>query len=130
MPAAPGQHLGRRPVIVNLTVHVVDTVFGVPAADLEVGLRRRTESDWRELARGRTAADGRLAIWQERELRSGTYQLKFDLDGYYATLGSVPLHPRAIVEFRVTDPTADLDLPLLISPNSYCTYRGNPPSES
>lgn len=63
-------------------------------------------------------------MWRDRPLDTGNYQLTFDLDGYYATLGRVPLHPRAVVEFRVVDPEADLYLPLMVTSNSYLTYRG------
>jgi 5-hydroxyisourate hydrolase len=109
---------------VKLSVHVVDCASGVSAAGVEIRLRRRTETDWQYVTSGRTDADGRLAEWHDQPLENGTYQLEFDLDGYYAELGTVPLHPRAIVEFRVTDPTVDLHLPLLVTANSYQTYRG------
>jgi 5-hydroxyisourate hydrolase len=109
---------------VRLSTRVIDSSFGVLAADVRVVLRRRAEDGWAQLAVGRTGSDGGLADWHEGPLGTGTYQLEFDIDGYYAALGSVPLHPRVIVEFRVSDPTLDLHLPLLVTPNSFHAFRG------
>jgi len=110
---------------VRLSTQVIDCAFGAPAASVGVLLRRLAEADWHEVAHGSTGADGRLSGWHGRPLRSGTYQLEFDLDGYYSALGTIPLYPRVIVEFRVSDPTVDLHLPLLVTPNSFYVYRGN-----
>lgn len=109
----------------RLSTQVIDCAFGGPAASVEVLLRHLGEGGWHEVARGRTGADGRLADWHGGSLRNGTYRLEYDLDGYYSVLGTIPLHPRAIVEFRVSDPTADLHLPLLVTPNSFYAYHGN-----
>ena len=107
---------------VKLSVLVIDVAFGVPGADLAARLRRRGEAGWQDLSTGRTGGDGRLELYPDSAAR-GTYQLLFDLDGYYHGLGCVPLHPRAIVEFRVTDPHEDLRLALFISPHSFCTFQ-------
>jgi 5-hydroxyisourate hydrolase len=113
---------------VNLSVQVVETAFGVPAANLQVVLRRRTNgSGWIDLGEGHTGPDGRLTVWQGTLSASATFQLEFDIDRYYATLGSVPLFPRAIVVVRVGDTDKDLHLPMLISPNLLLTYHA--PSE-
>ncbi|ACU73110.1 Transthyretin [Catenulispora acidiphila DSM 44928] len=106
----------------KLSILVIDVAFGVPGAELSARLRRRSEAGWQELSTGRTGGDGRLELHPAPAGR-GTYQLVFDLDGYYHGLGSVPLHPRAIVEFRVTDAHKDLQLALFISPHSFCTFQ-------
>ncbi|MEV6012226.1 hydroxyisourate hydrolase [Streptomyces sp. NPDC051976] len=108
----------------SLCVHIVDSSFGVPAADVDVLLRQHAEDDWRELVRGRTGQDGRLAMLADRHVQPGVYQVICDLDGYYAMLGSMPMHPRAIVEFRVTDSDADVQLPIVVSTHSCLSYRG------
>lgn len=109
----------------NLSVHVMDTAHGYPAADIRVGLRRTSLSGWIHLAEGHTGPDGALTIWQGTPCGTETFRLEFDLDRYYSTLGSVPLFPLAIVVFRVGDTGEDLHLPLLISPNLLLTYRGS-----
>ncbi|PWI44837.1 hydroxyisourate hydrolase [Streptomyces sp. ICBB 8177] len=108
----------------KLSIHITDSAFGVAAADVDVLLRCHVDGGWKDLVRGRTGADGTLAVWSGAPLESGVYQLVCDLDGYYAILGTVPLHPRAIVEFRVSDPVADLHLPLVVSSHSCLSYRG------
>jgi 5-hydroxyisourate hydrolase len=98
-------------------------MLGAPAANVEVILRRQVDGEWHDIAAGRTDGNGTLTEWQEAQLPGGTYQLNVDIDGYYTALGTVALHPRATVEFRVVDPTADLLLPLLLTPSSFQVYR-------
>jgi 5-hydroxyisourate hydrolase len=118
----------REKVPMKVSVHVVDSTYAAPAADLKVQLcRQDMDANWVRLARGRTSEYGVLEIWPGGPLDPATYQLQFDLDGYYAALGSMTFYPRAIVEFRVTDSCANLRLPLLISPASYFTYQERQP---
>src|SRR5580704_10375234 len=112
-----------------LSVHVIDCAYGASAANVEVCLRRRTQEAWVDVAQGVTSVMGRLEDWHDGPLKTGTYQLQFNLDSYFAALGIIPLYPRALIEFRASDPTMDLHLPLLITPNSIQCYRGDrPPS--
>ncbi|MEW2520827.1 hydroxyisourate hydrolase [Actinacidiphila alni] len=108
---------------VSLSVHIVDSAFGVPAADVDVQLRHATGDDWRELVRGRTGADGRLAVLGDRDVPPGVYQVICDLDAYYAALGALPLNPRAVVEFRVSESDADMHLSIVVSAHSFMSYR-------
>ena len=108
----------------NLSVHVTDAAHGVPAADLQVGLRRITVSGWIDLAEERTGPDGRFTALLGALYGSTTFQLELDIARYYSVLGSVPLFPRVIMLFRVGDTDEDLHLPLLISPNLLVAYRG------
>jgi 5-hydroxyisourate hydrolase len=107
----------------RLSVQVVDCAFGVAAANVQVRLRHRVDAGWRGVATGRTGLDGKLRDWHGDSLPGGTYQLEADLDGYYTDLGVVPFNPRAIVEFRVPDPALDLEIPLLVTANSYFVYK-------
>lgn len=109
----------------NLFVHVVDTEFGVPAANLHVTLRRCTAgSGWIDLGKGLTGPDGQLVVWRGTLPSSATFRIEFGIDQYYSTLGSVSLFPEAIVVFRAGDTDDDLNLHLLISPNLLLSYRG------
>jgi 5-hydroxyisourate hydrolase len=116
---------GRLAAAVNLSVYVVDTLFGVPGADIHVGLQHTTVSGWVDLAEGYTGPDGRFTVWRGSLRVSATFRLELELDRYYTTLGSVPLFPRAIVVFRVGDSGEDLHLTVLVSPNLLVTYRGS-----
>jgi 5-hydroxyisourate hydrolase len=107
----------------NLSVYVMDTASGLPAACVRVGLVRVTMSGCTDLARGHTGEDGRLAVWRGPMCGPATFRLELDLDRYFATLGTIPLFPRAVVVLRACD--EDLHLTLLISPNLMFTYRAS-----
>jgi 5-hydroxyisourate hydrolase len=109
----------------TLAVHIVDHSFGVPAADVDVLLRRQTEDGWQDVVRGLTGEDGRLTVLPAGQLPPAVYQLVCDLDAYYAILGTVALFPRAVVEFRVSEPEAELLLPIVVSAHSVFAYLGN-----
>lgn len=111
------------PRAVSISVRVVDCVVGLAAPDMHVALRHRDGFAWREVTEGRTGEDGRLVLWPGRGMDTGVYRAVFDLDGYFAMTGTTPLYPRAIVEFRVSDPDAELSLPLMVTSNSYHTCR-------
>lgn len=107
----------------RLSIEVVDCAFGVAAANVQIALRRREAAGWRDIAIGRTDPAGHLRDWHDDPLPSGTYRVEADLDGYYINLGLVPFNPRAIVEFRVMDSPADLQMPFLVTANSYFVCR-------
>ena len=109
----------------TLAVQIVDHSFGVPAADVEVLLRRRTEDGWQDVARGLTGEDGRLTVLPDRQCPPALYQLVCELDAYYAILGAVALFPRAVVEFRVSESEPDVLLPVVVSAHSVFVYRGS-----
>jgi 5-hydroxyisourate hydrolase len=111
---------------VKLSICVVDAVFGAPAADIPVGLQRTTVSGWIDLAKGQTGPDGRLALWQGQVELLATFQLEFDLDRYYAALGTETVFPRATVAFRAGDTRGDLYLTILTSPNLVAIYHSSP----
>lgn len=107
----------------RLSARVVDCTFGVQGTDIEMQLRQQDGMEWRHIAHGRTGADGGLSEWRDLQFQSGTYRLEINIDAYYAALGIIPLYPAAIVEFRALDPTMDLNLTLLITANSFQSYR-------
>ena len=96
----------------TLSTHVLDTATGRPAAGVPVTL---LAADGTTLAHGTTDADGRVGSLGG-ELATGTYRLRFAVDG--------PFYPEVVVAFTVT---ADEHhhVPLLLSPYGYSTYRGS-----
>jgi hydroxyisourate hydrolase len=107
----------------RLTTHVLDTARGRPAAGIPIELAR-VDGDRREVLRTlATNADGRTdePLLDGGELSAGTYELTFDVGGYFEDgfLGRVP------VRFTVADADAHYHVPLLVSPWSYSTYRGS-----
>jgi 5-hydroxyisourate hydrolase len=112
----------------RVSTHVLDTAAGRPVKDLAVRLEKHEGSaDWRMVRLGRTDADGRCSdfIPAGEELAAGIYRLTFDTAGYFATQQVQGLYPLVQVTFLVRDTEKHFHIPLLLSPNSYTTYRGS-----
>ena len=117
----------------RLTTHVLDTARGRPAAGLMLELARIGESgDRKVLKTVCTNPDGRTdePLLAGEELTSGTYEVVFDVGGYFAGqrqtgsadppfLGLVP------IRFGIADPSHHYHVPLLTSSWAYSTYRGS-----
>jgi len=96
----------------TLSTHVLDTAAGRPAAGVPVAL---LDADGVSLAEGVTDADGRVGSLGG-DLATGTYRLRFTLDG--------PFWPEVVISFRITADERH-HVPLLLSPYGYSTYRGS-----
>ncbi len=127
----------------NISTHVLDTVPGKPAAGIAVRLQKfegggwieastnagqpervqDAPGDWIEVAAGVTDTDGRCRDLA-RDAASGTYRLTFDIGAYFARLGRQSIYPEIVITFNC-DGDAHYHLPILLSENSYTTYRGS-----
>jgi 5-hydroxyisourate hydrolase len=107
----------------GITTHVLDVVLGKPAAGVALRLERREDSAWTVLREGATNADGRC-----RDLASdagpGHYRLTFATGAYLERLGRRSIYPEISITFNCGD-EQHYHLPLLLSDNSYTTYRGS-----
>ncbi|GGQ54413.1 hydroxyisourate hydrolase [Couchioplanes azureus] len=109
--------------VAKISTHVLDTVTGDPAREVQVRLERRDGDGWRTLADGRTDGDGRLkpqipaGDWQ-----AGGYRLVFQVEPY---LGGDAFFPEITIAFHVHDPHRHYHVPLLLSRYGYTTYRGS-----
>jgi 5-hydroxyisourate hydrolase len=121
----------------------LDTALGKPAADISVRLERREGGGWIELsatggaaervqdapdgwievAAGVTDADGRCPDLA-RDATRGEYRLTFDTGVYFARQGRASIYPEISITFTC-DGKTHYHLPLLLSDNSYTTYRGS-----
>jgi 5-hydroxyisourate hydrolase len=107
----------------KITTHVLDTVLGKPAASIAVRLEKQDNSEWTEVARGKTDDDGRctnLAL----EAAAGHYRLTFQTGDYLSRQGRTTIYPEITITFECGN-DAHYHLPLLLSDNSYTTYRGS-----
>jgi|SRR5580700_126670 5-hydroxyisourate hydrolase len=126
-----------------ITTHVLDTVLGKPAAGITVRLEkldgggwievlsdgeppervRDAPCGWVEIAASATDADGRC-----RDLAAnapaGDYRLTFDTGSYMKRLGRTSIYPEISITFTC-DGKGHYHLPLLLSDNSFTTYRGS-----
>ena len=104
----------------SLSTHVLDATTGRPAAGVAVSLSR----DGAELTTGVTDDDGRIGTLAA-DLGAGTYRLRFDTAGYFASQSVTGFYPEVLITFEVTDADAHHHVPLLLSPYAYSTYRGS-----
>lgn len=110
-----------------LSVHILDTTRGKPAAGVEVVLEQASGDTWKELARAKTDPDGRIsALWPaERTLTRGTYRITFLTAPFFAARRMTTFYPRIEVVFAIDEPGEHYHVPLLLSPFGYSTYRGS-----
>jgi 5-hydroxyisourate hydrolase len=106
-----------------ITTHVLDTVLGKPAPGVGVRLERLDEESWLLLVESATDADGR-----SRSLAAnappGLYRLTFATGTYLKARGRSSIYPEICITFQCGG-EAHYHLPLLLSDNSYTTYRGS-----
>lgn len=116
----------------GLSTHVLDTMHGCPAAGMLVELYT-TDGDQATLVkRFELNHDGRNPdglLYDHDSLRTGTYRLVFDVQGYFARTGVSLPEPnflyRVSIDFGVAHADQHYHVPLLVSPWSYSTYRGS-----
>jgi 5-hydroxyisourate hydrolase len=104
----------------GISTHVLDTVKGEPAAGIVI----RLEREGRELGRGITDVDGRLADFGVGALTAGVYRLVFETEAYLGA-GGAAFFPEVVVTFRADGRRPRYHVPLLLSPYAYSTYRGS-----
>lgn len=113
----------------SLTTHILDTANGKPAAGVD--LRLYALDDGRNhCATAVTNADGRTdaPLLDGDAMRSGSYELEFDVGPYFVAQGSHVTEPAFLdtVVIRFTVQAGEhYHVPLLVSPWSYSTYRGS-----
>jgi 5-hydroxyisourate hydrolase len=127
----------------NISTHVLDTALGKPAAGISVRLEKfagggwievsttgdaaerahDAPGDWIEITTSATDVDGRCRDLAH-DAPSGPYRLVFDTGPYFARLGRTSIYPEIAIVF-ICDGNAHYHLPVLLSDNSYTTYRGS-----
>jgi 5-hydroxyisourate hydrolase len=107
----------------RITTHVLDTVLGKPAAGVQVRLDRLENANWTRVAASATDADGRCRDLAE-DSPAGTYRLTFATGTYFQRAGRSSIYPEIAIVF-LCGGEEHYHLPLLLSDNSYTTYRGS-----
>ncbi len=113
----------------KLTTHVLDTANGRPGSG--IGVKLYSMENGRHLvASAVTNADGctDAALLEGETFRRGTYELEFSIGAYFRHGGDGEAEPPFLddVVIRVNLSGEDqYHVPLLVSPWSYTTYRGN-----
>jgi 5-hydroxyisourate hydrolase len=107
----------------KITTHVLDVVLGRPAAGVAIGLEHQVGPDWIEVAQSATDADGRCRGLPDQS-STGAYRLVFDTGSYLASNDRKSIFPEITITFTCGS-EAHYHFPLLLSDNSYTTYRGS-----
>lgn len=114
----------------KLTTHVLDTAQGKPGAGIVFRLFRVTGSGRELIKESVTNRDGRSdsPLLSEEEFACGTWELEFDVADYFGgevvPVSDPPFLDRVTLRFS-TSADQHYHVPLLVSPWSYSTYRGN-----
>jgi 5-hydroxyisourate hydrolase len=111
-----------------ITSHVLDTARGKPAPGIAVVIEIGQGVDrWKELARGVTDGDGRIAQFTPAfgPLEQGVYRLRFFTAAYFTGIGVHGFFPHVDVMVQIDEPAQHYHIPLLLSPFGYTTYRGS-----
>lgn len=107
----------------GITTHVLDAVRGKPAAGIGVRLERFDDESWLLLAESATDEDGRCRDLA-REALAGVYRLTFSIEDYFREHGRSSFYPEIAITFECHE-NGHYHVPLLMSDNSYTTYRGS-----
>ncbi|MBF9222202.1 hydroxyisourate hydrolase [Hymenobacter ruricola] len=110
----------------QITTHILDTTKGKPAANVTIALLQQVGDNWREIARGVTNSDGRIAdlLLKETQMEFGVYKMKFFTQEYFTQDGTANFYPFVEIIFEVAT-TEHYHVPLLLNPFGYATYRGS-----
>lgn len=110
----------------GLSTHILDTALGRPATGVGLVLSQLQNGAWQELGRAETDTDGRCkTLLGDSPLEAATYKLRFATAEYYAAQKLTGLYPFVEIVFTVADPAQHYHIPLLLTANSYSTYRGS-----
>jgi 5-hydroxyisourate hydrolase len=106
-----------------ITTHILDAVLGRPAANVAVRIEKELPTGWTSLAESTTDNDGRC-----RDLcpdaSDGAYRLIFAVGPYFNLHSRTSIYPEITITFLV-DGEHHYHIPLLLSDNSFTTYRGS-----
>ncbi len=107
----------------TITTHVLDTVLGKPAAGVAVRLEQQQGDGFVALSFDVTDGDGRCRDLAP-DAHKGIYRLTFATGDYMKQLGRTTIYPEISITFHCGN-DGHYHLPLLLSDNSYTTYRGS-----
>jgi 5-hydroxyisourate hydrolase len=113
----------RRFEAMSVSVNVVDCVYGRPAIGMAVRLMREVDGAFTEQWHDRTDDDGRISGLQNSPLPRGSYALELDLEGYFCTLGFMPLNSAITMRFHLPGEDHHYRLSVLVTPSVCITFK-------
>jgi 5-hydroxyisourate hydrolase len=126
VPSLPAGGGAEGPARSPITVHVLDSSRGKPAAGLTIVLEQAEGKEWRKVATAKTDENGRIEklLPADKPVAAGTYRLTFDSGAYFAESKTKTFYPQIVVIFEIDNPKEHYHVPLILSPFGYSTYRG------
>lgn len=111
----------------RISTHVLNSARGEPVCGMEITLSRVVEGQRIELARERTANNGRIENLGAAAdaLEEGVYCLHFATGEYFAGDGVTVFYPHVDVVFNLDGKHPNCHIPLVFSPFGYSTYMGS-----
>lgn len=111
----------------GISTHILDTALGHPAAGVSVILAYMKNGLWGQLNDAVTDANGRCLhlLPQTQTLQPGVYRIHFKTATYYQQNKLEGLYPYIEIVFTVSEGQQHYHIPLLLTANSYATYRGS-----
>lgn len=106
-----------------ITTHILDAVLGKPARGVAIQLEKLLNETWVAVGVSETDADGRCRHLAP-DASPGAYRLTFAVGAYFEQQGRASIYPEIAITVLV-DGEHHYHLPLLLSDNSYTTYRGS-----
>ncbi len=107
----------------RISTHVLDTVSGKPAAGIPVCLEIKEGGAWKVISTGSTDNDGRCSELA-KNAAAGEYRLTFSTGDYLASKDRTGIFSEISIAVNCQG-ESHYHLPLLLSNNSYTTYRGS-----
>ena len=113
----------------KLTTHCLDTFSGKPAKGVKVDVY--SVSDKREKLNSTVLNNNGRSdkpLLEGTNFKEGQYELVFFVGDYFKKITDLPKTPflnEIVIKFGVSDPKEHYHVPLLVSPFSYSTYKGN-----
>ena len=114
----------------GISTHILDTNLGRPAANVPIKLFEFRDDaaggSWHEIGSASTDHDGRCkTLLGDHSLVATDYKLHFKVGAYFDDLRMASLYPCVEIIFRIVDSSQHYHIPLLLTANSYMTYRGS-----
>ncbi|XP_076265047.1 uncharacterized protein LOC143199145 isoform X2 [Rhynchophorus ferrugineus] len=106
-----------------ITTHAIDTTRGTPVIGLSVSLYKLVDGRWTYINQGVTDTFGRYNdSIKPGNFSPGRYKLHYDVDRYFEANKQTSVFPFIEIVFDAPALTR-YHFPLLLSPNTYTTYR-------
>lgn len=112
----------------TLTLHILDVAQGESAQQIAFEVEREIEGQWRQVACGETAMNGRFepCVLADKDFPTGAYRLRLAVGDYFDRQGVAQGTPKFFdkIEINFQAGAESIHLPILITPWSFSVYRG------